>query len=329
VLAVVAASWSDKHQRFLHVLIPILAGLAFLALVFFLYWVWKKSWNVFELARGADGRPSTSKFQVLLWTIVVLYGYVVVESARFMRGEFDVLDKIPPNVLIALGFTIGTATVAKGITTAFVASGRIKREPADRPTTLATTSSAGSAKTKQASDPTAGPGALVAEDDGRPDLSKAQLLAWTMLALIVYLVRVHYQLRLQQPQLPDIDAPLMVLMGLGQGAYIGKKLTTTSTPRLGDITPTEGPPQTQVTVTGVALGGQDESTRVRLDDVSLPAPADRSDWDDDHVVFTIPPNHPKGSAWAPPQKVKIRVVSNGQTSANALDFTVTAGSAPP
>ena len=301
----VAASWSHRHQEFLHVVLPILVGLAFLALVFGLYWVWKRSWNVFVLAEGADGRLSTSKFQVLLWTIVVLFGYVVVETGRFMRGNFDALDKIPPNVLIALGFTLGTATLAKGITTSFIAGGRLKKEP----------------------DKQSGASTLVADDDGTPDLSKAQLLAWTFLALVVYVVRVCYQLRVQHwPELPDIDAPLMVLMGLGQGAYIGKKLTTTSTPRLGELNPTQGPPGTTVTVTGVALGGKDESTRVRLDDVSLPAPADRSNWDDDHVVFTIPDQHPKGSPWAAGDKVEIRVVSKGHTSANSLTFTVTAAS---
>jgi hypothetical protein len=299
-LADVAVAASSN--TFLHVGVPILVGLAFLALVFLLYWVWKRSWNVLKLAEGADGRLSTSKFQVLLWTIVVLFGYVVVETGRFVRGNFDALDKIPPNVLIALGFTIGTATLAKGITTSFIAGGRIKKEP----------------------DTSSGPGTLVADDDGAPDLSKAQLLAWTLLAIVVYLVRVFYQLRVKTPELPDIDAPLMVLMGLGQGAYIGKKLTTTSTPRLNDVTPTEGPARTPVTITGVALGGKDESTRVRLDDVSLPAPADRTDWDDDHVVFTVPDQHPKGVPWTPPQVVTIRVVSNGHTSANALTFTVTA-----
>ena len=302
---VVAASWSHRHQEFLHVWIPVLVGLAFLALVFVLYRLWKHSWNVLALAEGADGRLSTSKFQVLLWTIVVLYGYFVVEAARFLRGNFDALDKIPPNVLIALGFTIGTATLAKGITTSFISGGRIKKNP----------------------DPTSGPGTLVADDDGAPDLSKAQLLAWTFLALVVYVVRVFYELRLKTPQLPDIDATLMVLMGLGQGAYIGKKLTTTSTPRLGELNPAQGPPGTAVTITGVALGGKDESTRVRLDDVSLPAPADRTNWDDDHIVFTIPLQHPKGTPWAAGDTVKVRVVTNGHTSANALTFTVTAAGA--
>ena len=111
-LADVAVAASSN--TFLHVGVPILVGLAFLALVFLLYWVWKRSWNVLKLAEGADGRLSTSKFQVLLWTIVVLFGYVVVETGRFVRGNFDALDKIPPNVLIALGFTIGTATLARG-----------------------------------------------------------------------------------------------------------------------------------------------------------------------------------------------------------------------
>src|SRR5919199_5248913 len=200
-----ATAWSDRHQEFLHVWVPILAGFGFIALCLILYRIWKGNWRIGKLAEGQDLRPSTSKFQVLLWTIVVLFGYVVVETARFVRGNFDPIEDIPQNVLIALGFTLATATVAKGITSSYVANGRV-------------------AKTSNAK---AGFGSILTDDDGVPDLSKAQLLAWTLISIAVYLFRVMYQLRIERwPALPDIDAPLMVLMGLGQGAYLGKKLTT-------------------------------------------------------------------------------------------------------
>lgn len=305
---IVAATWGVRHQEFLHVWIPILVGLAFLALVVVLYRLVSGSWKLAYLAEGADQRLSTSKFQVLLWTIVVVFGYVVVETSRFMNGEFDALDHIPPNVLIALGFTLGTATLAKGITTSFVASGRIRK----------------------GTDPAAGLKALVTDDSGAPDLSKWQLLTWTLIALVVYVVRVMYELRLQKPVLPDIDAPLMILMGLGQGAYVGKKLTTTTVTRLSGIDPAAATPgQTSVTVTGSALGGGDAGTQVTLDGAPT-AVGDRSQWDDDKVVFTLPADrHPNGQPWRDGQRVAVGVTAGGRESANTLPLTVTVPSAAP
>lgn len=306
---IVAATWGVRHQEFLHVWIPILAGLAFLALVVVLYRVVSGSWNLLYLAEGADQRLSTSKFQVLLWTIVVVFGYVVVETGRFTLGNFDAMDEIPPNVLIALGFTLGTATLAKGITSSFVASGRIRK----------------------GTDPTAGLKALLTDDSGAPDLSKWQLLAWTLIALTVYVVRVMYQLRVHDsPKLPDIDAPLMILMGLGQGAYVGKKLTTTTVARLSGIDPAAAQPgQTVVTVTGTALGGDDAGTQVTLDGAPMAA-GDRSQWDDEKVVFTLPADgHPNGQPWRDGQRVAVGVTAGGRESANRLPLTVTVPGAPP
>ena len=305
---IVAATWGVRHQELLHVWIPILAGLAFIALVVVLYRLVSGSWNLVYLAEGADQRLSTSKFQVLLWTIVVVFGYVVVETSRFTNGEFDAMDDIPPNVLIALGFTLGTATLAKGITTSFVESGRIRKD----------------------ADPTAGLKALVTDDSGAPDLSKWQLLTWTLIALVVYVVRVMYELRLQTPELPDIDAPLMILMGLGQGAYVGKKLTTTTVARLSGIDPAAAQPgQTVVTVTGTALGGDDAGTQVTLDGAPMAA-GDRSQWDDEKVVFTLPPDgHPNGQPWRDGQRVAVGVTAGGRESANRLPLTVTVPGAPP
>ena len=65
------------------------------------------------------------------------------------------------------------------------------------------------------------------------DLSKVQMIGWTLIAVGSYIINVIHQIDQIHTnpnyvsQLPDIDAALMVLMGLAQGAYLGKKLVTT------------------------------------------------------------------------------------------------------
>ncbi len=79
------------------------------------------------------------------------------------------------------------------------------------------------------------------DDDGAPDLGKIQLLAWTFIAVAVYLFSLSQQIALREPlrlltelpnvsSLPDIDGTLMALMGLGQGGYLGKKIAELGPP---------------------------------------------------------------------------------------------------
>lgn len=170
---------------------------------------------------GADGRLSTSKFQFFVWTGVIAFTYVWIFAVRLGAWPgAPSLDDLPTNVLLAMGFSITTAVAAKGITVAYQNSGRVTKSAA--PTGI-DTSVAG----------------LVATDDLQtPDLTKIQMLLWTLVAATVYLVRVSQQigdLAVCIPSadlhcFPDIDNALMVLMGLSQGAYLGAKLATADTP---------------------------------------------------------------------------------------------------
>jgi len=70
-------------------------------------------------------------------------------------------------------------------------------------------------------------GAIFQDDAGFPDLSKVQMIAWTFIAIVTYLIAVGSRIHQRNYcSLPDIDSALMVLMGLGHGAYLGKKLVT-------------------------------------------------------------------------------------------------------
>jgi hypothetical protein len=106
-----------------------------------------------------------------------------------------------------------TLTAAKGVTVGYVNSGRLTKPAA---VTAADRSIS----------------RLLTDDSGHPDLTKIQMMAWTVLTGAIYLSRVmqltyaniHRDADLLQ--MPDIDKSLMLLMGLGQGTYLGKKVTS-------------------------------------------------------------------------------------------------------
>ena len=277
-------------------------------------------WNPAALAEGADGRPSLSKFQFFLWTLAALFGFVAVAAARFWGHEYGKIDTFPENLLLATGFSTVTAAAAKGITVSYLANNQIVKRRV-KPGTI-------------------GLGALVNDDDGFPDLSKVQMLAWTLISLGVFLVRLHGKIAgTTAPDVPDIDAPLMVLMGIGQAGYLGKKLTSTDQPRLTAITPSSGAAGTVGTIFGLgfdepspapaggaAAGPQPEQTEppgvVTFDGITLAAEAIQK-WESSRISFTLPARHPSGHDWKAPQQVAVGVMVGGVPGSNTLTFTVT------
>ena len=175
-------------------------------------------------------------------------------------------------------------------------------------------------------------GAIVKDDTGFPDLSKMQMMAWTVIAIGTYVIEVVSAIHgasvtksTEALKLPDIDSALMVLMGLGQGAYIGKKLVTTAVSRLTGISVGNGKPGTEVTIFGASFGDaksqKNNGSQLTID--GLPFTAEGLTWDDTKIEFKIPDKQLNGTDWKPAQKIQIGVIVNGQDSANTLSFTVT------
>lgn len=174
-----------------------------------------RSWRFWHLAIGRDRRYSTSLFQGLVWTVVVLGCYLAIWFARVHVGTTGDLGPVPQNVLAAMGLSLGTAATAAGITSRNVRQQRDRRLTApDEELTL---------------------GHLILDDNGRPSLAKAQLMAWTAVAVGIYVVStvdaVGRTLAATSPAalppLPDIESTLLLLMGIGQGAYLAVKAVAT------------------------------------------------------------------------------------------------------
>jgi hypothetical protein len=273
--------------------------------------------NLLELIEGADGRLSTSKFQWFAWTGVIAGAYCAVYTARILMDHHDPISQIPNNVLIALGFSTATMATAKGVTAAYVAQGRVPKEP-----------SPVAANSKNASIA----GGLLTDDAGIVDLSKVQLMTFTIIALAVYVYTVTNQLsqilaetKAMNLGLPDIDASLMVLMGLSQAGYVGKKLATSPDNQVAilSLVPGVAQPGDDVTLYGAHFGPQ-QGADSHLTINKVPVPTNHvTSWTDSKMTFRVPVHTIPGGEWPKTQDVAVGVVVEGTPSASTLSLTVT------
>ena len=193
------------------------------------------------LVIGEDGQASTSKFQMLLWTGTVVFGFLAIFTVRFSNGFRDALPGVPTNLLIAMGISIATAVSAKSIA---VSSQARSDAAAAAPVGAVVTPAGGDSVVVSpivAPLAPAGPASksgIFTDDSGAPDLAKVQVVLWTLIGVGVFLSEVISVI--QDPRcptidpathqavcnlgVPDIGQTLMILMGLGNGAYIGKKI---------------------------------------------------------------------------------------------------------
>ena len=138
------------------------------------------------------------------------FAYAAIYSLKVEAHHFDAINEIPKNVLIAMGMSVISAAAAKSITVSYFSTGCITKSVVP----------SGSSSF----------GAIFQDDAGFPDFSKVQMIAWTFIAIVTYLIAVGSKIHQRDySSLPDIDSALMVLMGLGHGAYLGKKLVSQDT----------------------------------------------------------------------------------------------------
>ena len=188
------------------------APFVILLVLYAVYVVATRSWNPYRIAEGKDGRTSTSKAQITLWTLVVIPCYAALFTANWRTGHIGSTLSMPANLLAALG--IGTAT-AVGAKALYVG-----------------------APEKQGKAGGDDHGGLLTDDTGFPELAKIQLVGWTLLAIGIFCIRVIHALRVPDAThavaMPDIDPALLTLMGIGHAGYFGKKVID----RQNAVTPT-------------------------------------------------------------------------------------------
>lgn len=284
-------------------LLAVIVGLAVLGAVWLVYQLATGSWDVWKLADGRDGALSTSKLQWLVWLAVIVFSYTVLWVARASAGRYVAISDVPANVLAVLGISTGSAVLAKGITVAQISNGQ-------------------TAKANAAGGNPAASGGALSDDDGVFDLGKVQVVAFTAIAVIIYLATLLHRLRTNpvNTALPNIDSSLLVLMGISHGGYLGKKLVTTGTPRL---LPQSRPigPGTPLTLHGASLGGGGAGSELLIDG----EPADDVRWTAKSVEFTLP----AGRQWVNDQELRVQAVVNGQDSNTVTLRVETEPGSPP
>ena len=267
------------------------------------------------LVEGADGRASTSKFQLALWTGVVLFAFLAIFFTRWLVQENPVIpDYLPPALFAAMGLSAGTAVLAKWITSAQVDSGQVAKTP--------------TSGVSAAANP--GAGALVQDDGGSLDQYKVQFLAWTFVGIGLYLFTIVDVVRHAVPaaaaqtgqlpaavdashlvNLPDLGAALAGLIGVGHATYLGKKLVTSTGPSMGGVEPQFGPPNTTITLSGAGFGATQSTGQILLGD--SPFEVVPGKWTDSSIQFVLPEVPSGRPAWQE-GTIKFAVSANGQTS---------------
>jgi hypothetical protein len=257
---------------------------------------------------GSDRSSSTSKFQFFLWTAIAFWAYIAILSDRiFMHGEFDPIVQIPENLILAMGLSTTTMLAAKGITTSYSDQGLVAKSTVDQE----------KAKSQIK-------GGLFLDDDGNPDLSKIQVLGWTFIAAAIFIISTWNAIRaIAVPQgLPDIDSSVLWLMGIGQGAYIGKKLVTKedpNAPRLDAVLPKEGKKGDLIKITGANFGAS--KGKLLVGDKPYPDSAAglNLEWTQNVITFNLV-EVPDGDL--PKKDIKFGLIVGDKRIENDLSFTV-------
>lgn len=284
---------------------PYVAGALALGFIWFTYVAATGHWGIWNSVRGEDGRASTSRFQVSLWTAVVVFSWVAIAIKGFDPTH---LPQIPQNMLIALGISVGTGAAAAAVTSSNVATGKEVKVPASEQ----------------------GMAPLFQSDTGLPDIGKIQLISWTFIAVAVYLGAVSLYLADSSKfvdaagdrMLPDIDPGLMALTGLGSAAYLGKKLVTTAGTYIGTISTNRAFVGEQITLTGRNFGSTQDGGRVVIDGTPIETPA--ATWTDTMVKIAIPETKPDNGLWKLDVPVDVTIYGASGPSANSMKLTLVA-----
>jgi hypothetical protein len=256
---------------------------------------------------------SASKFQVLLWTLIVLFSYSSIFGARLLETLAEnvvttlpeilkALPMIPINLFLLMGFSVTTATGSKSVTITYKTRGIVSQKS----------------------------GGLMQNPQGQGDLQKTQMLAWTIVGAIIYLMKVVTYISLKSynltdtlgmplvPALPEVDNTLLILMGVSQGSYLGNKVVTkdvVKVPKINEILPLTGPKGASVTMLGENFGEPHEDNFVTIQG-SIIRKDDAEFWNDKQIRVKIPDNFQKGD------KINLGVYSHNNSS-NKLTFEVT------
>ncbi len=193
---------SMKQNRYLWIFI-----VSFLIIIFTVYVFRRLSRqkSLRSIILDEHGFPTLSKFQFLLWTLVVSFAFLSIQITRIVITDYTadseyLIKNIPENLLAMMGISVAVPII----------------------------NSKASKKTTSKQDDKTPPsfGAMFYNNQGNLDLASLQMFMWTVIGILIYLYIVFDQFTILDARylfLPDVSPTLLILMGLSQGAYLGSK----------------------------------------------------------------------------------------------------------
>ena len=157
-----------------------------------------------EIIFNSGGYPTLSKFQFLLWTIVIAFSYlaiqIIVITGTDYSGEY-LLNNIPENLLALMGISVAVPII----------NSNIKH-----------------ASSKKLVDDKKFFGTMFYNTEGSLDLARLQMFLWTIIGIGIFLYILFDQVMtlttIEELFIPDVSPTLLILMGLSQTAYLGSKI---------------------------------------------------------------------------------------------------------
>jgi len=241
-----------------------------------------------DILREDDWYPSLARFQFLIWTLIISFGYLFIYLIRFLGGTDAVLAAFPANLLILMGISVGVPIVSGGIST-------IKypvENPEIRPSKLPAFSK------------------MLMEKD-KLSLTRFQMFLWTFLGVAIYAGYLIMAVwtnagNVYCLSLPDIDPTLVILMGLSQTGYIGGKLLITTSPvSVQDFIFGRAGKGEEVSIFGSGFG--DVQDTVWLNRERIPVEKIKN-WADGRIDFVLPDQFENAKSFT------IQVACGGQRS---------------
>jgi hypothetical protein len=206
---------------------------------------------------GADGRVSTSKTQVWLWTLGLAYAVLFLSGIAIFRSATVLGDANWNDYLILLGGPFAAAVLAKYAVVTKINQGSLTKSLTDAADPSATTSSpapsTATTSTPQATD-------VIANDAGNLDLFDTQYFMFNVVAF-AYAAGTfiahnfnHAITGSAKYALPAIPSVLLGLTSASAATYVGNKAAQNTSPRINSVQPSQRvAPQTEVTVLGTNL----------------------------------------------------------------------------
>jgi Bacterial Ig-like domain len=191
--------------------------------------------SFWDIIRDGDYYPSLSRFQFMLWTVVISFVFLSIYLLRIFGGDTGFPPQIPTSILELLGISVAVPVVGNVMSSykydTSLSKSPIQKEDVPKLSTMLL-------------------------EHSKPVLFRYQMFLWTFIGIAIYLViffsvfssTIHdvetatqcsilktgqslfAQLgcanlkTLKGLSLPDIDPSLVILMGLSQGGYLGGKL---------------------------------------------------------------------------------------------------------